>query len=623
MKSQSLTLRRPAALWLAAFGMALACAWNSAKAADSDPPARVAGLSHIEGSVVFAPTGETEWNDAALNRPITRGDRLWTDQGARAEVHMGSAALQLDGQTFLEVVALDDEILQANLNEGVVNARVRQLEGGENFEIDTPQLAFRATQPGDYRIDVDPVTGTTRIAVRSGSAVVYGTGGGSMQLQTGQQVAFSGRNLEQAPQAALVDDAFDRWASTRNKAEDQSITARYVPREVVGYQQLDQNGTWQQDTTHGAVWYPRVTVDDWAPYRYGRWDWVAPWGWTWIDDAPWGFAPFHYGRWAQINSRWAWVPGRIGPRPVYSPALVVFVGGNSHWGGRGPGIAWYPLAPGEAWQPIYRASAHYVRNVNRHMAHSSQFSGFHVHQRRGEAITAVRAEDFSRGRVHNHWNRVAPSDLARGHVVTQADLPQRPRRWNEGSRPTQLQAQPRAQGVVPAIIGRSWQPGVERQQQQQQQPRVFDDQRRAWDDQRRQQHAAQAQQQQQAEQMRQQQQQVQQHRAWREQRDQQMRQHQAQQAQVHQLQQQQQMHQRQQAWQQHQQQRQAIQQQHQQRQHYPHPVVQGHAPSHWQRGAAQGEVRVQERGGRHHQQREERQARGDDDRRAHGGGRWR
>src|SRR5687768_14747927 len=74
---------------------------------EADPPARVATLSQIDGSVVFAPTGETEWLEAVLNRPITRGDRLWTDKGARAEVHAGPATLHLDSQTFLEVVELD------------------------------------------------------------------------------------------------------------------------------------------------------------------------------------------------------------------------------------------------------------------------------------------------------------------------------------------------------------------------------------------------------------------------------------------------------------------------------------------------------------------------------------
>src|SRR2546429_1728856 len=39
-----------------------------------------------------------------------------------------------------------------------------------------------------------------------------------------------------------------------------------------------------------------------SPYSNGYWNWVAPWGWTWIDYAPWGFAPFHYGRWAFVRS---------------------------------------------------------------------------------------------------------------------------------------------------------------------------------------------------------------------------------------------------------------------------------------------------------------------------------
>jgi hypothetical protein len=459
MNSNPLSLRLFRCRWLLVLVLGFAATGAMAQA---DPPGRVAALSHVEGTVAFAPAGQTEWADAAVNRPITRGDRLWTDPGARAELHLGSAALHMDSRTFVEVVALDDDVLQLSLNEGVVNARVRQLESGENFEIATPQLAFRATQPGDYRIDVDPASGTTRIAMRSGAAIVQGAGGGFLQLHAGQQIAFTGRDL--APTSAHVppvDEGFDRWAAGRNHSEDLSISARYVPRDVVGYQQLDANGVWTQDPSYGAVWYPRVTVGDWAPYRYGRWDWVAPWGWTWIDNAPWGFAPFHYGRWAQIGSRWAWVPGRIGPRPVYSPALVVFVGGHgggANWNlsvGSGPGIAWFPLAPGEAWRPTYRTSPIYLRNVNRYFPNYAG-GGNHLHQRRADAITAVRADDFNRGRpVHRHWSRVNPDELARLQFHAQPTLPE-PRRW-EGNRggAAQLRAQPQVQQApAPAIIAR-------------------------------------------------------------------------------------------------------------------------------------------------------------------------
>ncbi|HXD43374.1 MAG TPA: DUF6600 domain-containing protein [Ramlibacter sp.] len=419
--------------------------------AQTDPPGRVASLSHMEGSVVLAPAGDTEWTDAVLNRPLTGGDRLWTDRGSRAEVHLGSAVLHVDGETFLEFTALDDQVLQASLNEGTVRARVRELAAGENFELDTPHLAFRASQPGDYRIDVDPARGTTRVAVRGGIALVYGANGEAQQLQAGQQIAFAGRNLERVQvQAAQADDAFDRWAADRSRMEDQSIAARYVPREVVGYQQLDAYGNWAQDPTYGPIWYPRVTVTDWAPYRYGRWEWIAPWGWTWIDDAPWGFAPFHYGRWAVIGSRWCWVPGRIGPRPIYSPALVAFVGGGGKSNlsiGSGRGIAWYPLAPGEAWRPTYRTSPFYVRNVNRNIVVSGNaFDAGHVHRGRAEALTGMRVEDFSRGRpVHSHWARVSPAEVARAPLATPPAMPE-PRRLPGPRANTQPPAQ------VPGVV---------------------------------------------------------------------------------------------------------------------------------------------------------------------------
>jgi hypothetical protein len=342
------------------------------------------------------------------------------------------------------------------------------------------------------------------VTVRSGAALVYGAGGEAQQLRAGQQIAFAGRDLERvAVQASPIEDGFDRWAADRNREEDQSIAARYLPREVVGYQQLDPYGSWAQDPSYGAIWFPRITVADWAPYRYGHWEWISPWGWTWIDDAPWGFAPFHYGRWAMIGSRWAWVPGRIGPRPTYAPALVVFVGGGSGrsgWNlsiGSGSGIAWYPLAPGEAWRPAYRTSPVYVRNVNRHIVVNHNAStNVHVHRRRGEALTALGIEDFSRGRpVRDHWKRVNPAELARAPVGTPPSMPP-PRRFGDGRRGAQPRAQPPAQISTPVTIGRPQPqftaPGFERREpgvrprstmrpledsRPQQQPRRRDEQR--------------------------------------------------------------------------------------------------------------------------------------------------
>ncbi|HXE49689.1 MAG TPA: DUF6600 domain-containing protein, partial [Ramlibacter sp.] len=400
--------------------------------AQADPPGRVARLNHAEGTTVFSPAGDNEWTDAELNRPLTRGDRLWTDRGSRAEIQIGSSAVRMDGRTHLEILALDDQTAQLSVTQGAVSVRMRSLPEGENFEIATPNLAYRAAYPGDYRIDVDAASGTTRVTIHSGTGAVYGESGQALPLGGGQQITFRARSLVQVnAQESPPQDGFDRWAADRNRLEDQSISARYVPREVVGYQQLDAHGQWAQDATHGMVWYPRATAANWAPYRHGHWEWISPWGWTWIDDAPWGFAPFHYGRWALIGSRWAWVPGHLGLHPLYAPALVAFIGaggGGVNWnislGSGRPGVAWFPLAPGEAWQPGYRASPVYISNVNRHIAVQDNVS--YAHQRHADALTAVSAEDFDRGRpVRAGFVRVAANALSTSQVVPPPPMPER------------------------------------------------------------------------------------------------------------------------------------------------------------------------------------------------------
>ena len=286
--------------------------------------------------------------------------------------------IRMNDATSVAVLNLDDSITQLQLTQGTLNVRVRRLDPNQVIEIDTPNLAFTVRQPGDYRLMVDADGNATSIYVRKGQGEVYGEGA-SYVVDARQPYRFTGTGLQQyEPLAVAGLDDFDRWAIDRDRGYDTSISARYVSPDVVGYQDLDTNGTWRTDATYGNVWFPNRVEAGWAPYRDGHWAWVDPWGWTWVDDAPWGFAVSHYGRWASVRGSWGWIPGPVRSRAYYAPALVAFVGGNgfslSISSGNVGGIAWFPLGPREVYRPSYRGQPPLFRERERQQ-HGHQYHG--------------------------------------------------------------------------------------------------------------------------------------------------------------------------------------------------------------------------------------------------------
>ncbi len=348
------------------FGLAAAA---GSGAAEVDPPSRVARLGYLAGPVSFAPADDEQWGPAEYNRPLTTGDRLWADAGARAELQTGTAAVRLDAETGVAVLSLDDRITQLQLTQGTLNVRVLHLEAGETFEIGTPNLAFVLREPGAFRIEVDPEGQATTIAVREGRGDAYGDGVAYV-IDSSAAYRFTGADLRgfERVDRRLRDD-FDLWAEERDRSYANSVSARYVSREVVGYQDLDTHGAWSVVPEYGNVWFPAHVDADWAPYHDGYWDWVEPWGWTWVDAAPWGFAVTHYGRWTHLRGAWGWVPGPAWMSACYAPALVVFFGGDnfrlSISGGGFGGIGWFPLGPREVYRPRHRMSREYFEHVNR------------------------------------------------------------------------------------------------------------------------------------------------------------------------------------------------------------------------------------------------------------------
>src|SRR5579862_1913536 len=180
---------------LGSFGPVLAQdepAGIESQAQDSgNPPGRVAQLSYAQGSVSLEPAGTSTWTSATLNRPLTIGDKLWTDQSSRVELDIGDAVIRLGSTTGFSFLNLDDQTAQMQVTAGTVIVHVLTLANGENDEIDTPNLALTLQQPGIYRVEVSESGDATIVKVDAGEALATG-GGQSYPVAAQQSVTFTG-----------------------------------------------------------------------------------------------------------------------------------------------------------------------------------------------------------------------------------------------------------------------------------------------------------------------------------------------------------------------------------------------------------------------------------------------
>ena len=329
-------------------------------ASEADPPGRVGRLSLLAGTATLTDMGSGQRQAATINWPITSEQNFTTDAGSRAEIRIGSLAVRVDADTDVDFVRIDDETIELVVQRGVVQLHPRNRDTLADIDLTTARERIVLDDVGRYRLDVDRVAGVTSLTAATGYARIL-TGASAFTVAGGQRVDVSGEPIPRVQMVTARADAFDDWVAPLDRRDEALRSVRYVSPETTGVESLDDYGQWRTVADYGQIWFPASVQAGWVPYRFGRWAWVAPWGWTWVDEAPWGFAPFHYGRWALLNGRWGWVPGQYAARPMYAPCLVVWHGGAA--GSTGV-VGWSPLGPADIYVPAYRASPHYVQSVN-------------------------------------------------------------------------------------------------------------------------------------------------------------------------------------------------------------------------------------------------------------------
>lgn len=340
--------------------------------AEADPPSLAGRVASVSGAAWLFDADRNVWNKLMRNQTIAQGDRLRVDPKARVSLRIGSTSVWLDSGADLEISQMDEGNVLLRLEKGALGLGLRARDVVDDYRVQTREGQLFPADLGIYRIEQLPHG--TRAQALQGRLRFESDRAGAMQrawLRDGEQAEFWWADGPRVEHQDLLKDGFANWLLSQAVNEGVMANQDYVSPEMTGAEELDRNGVWQQSPEYGTVWIPSQVAPDWEPYRDGRWQWTAYWGWSWVDDMPWGFAPFHYGRWVMWRGRWCWTPGRYVARPVYAPAMV-------SWNRPPPVVAigvtvrqppprgsWAPLPPREVYVPHFRHSDGYVDRLNR------------------------------------------------------------------------------------------------------------------------------------------------------------------------------------------------------------------------------------------------------------------
>ncbi len=377
-----------------AFGASYARAW-----AGQTP--NVARVSSVAGNVTIG-NEASQSIQARVNVPVLSGQYLSTANESRAEVQLDYAdALRAASYTRLRFTNLDGIGDTVQLATGTIELRALRASNDHPL-IETPSVTVRPREPGAYLVSVTQ-DGSTQITVRSGEADIV-TPGGSRALRPGRTMLATGNAND--PQFTYIAtapyDGFEQWNDGLDRQLAQTGAYQYVNQYVIGANDLDEYGSWNDIPGYGECWHPNEYAG-WAPYQNGMWITNNYYGPTWVGYEPWGWAPYHYGRWFYTpRVGWSWDPGRRVVRPLWSPALVGFFGFTAGGIQAGAGnVGWVPLAPGETLHPWWGPHRN-TTTIDNHVTIANGNPGWqrrYANFRAPHAISGVPLATWNQGNV--------------------------------------------------------------------------------------------------------------------------------------------------------------------------------------------------------------------------------
>ncbi len=386
----------------------------------------VARLSFVEGKAFVQRASDLGYEEAALNMPISEGDRIGTSDG-RVEVHFGRGNyLRLDNDTKVDVLNLpkkDDDIARVRVWSGHMYLVVGSLKKEKAIELHTADSSFYVLDRGVYRIDVRE-SKDTEILVFEGLMEAAGEDGSTL-LKSGQRLEVSEGRFASKPSSfmTVANDGFDKFNESRTSATTRLLAKGKLPEELADFEgELEENGEWTYLAPYGNVWVPSGLDDDWRPYYNGRWTWLPLSGWTWWPYEPWGWSTFHYGRWHWgVDLGWYWIPMNM-----WGPAWVNWWWDDfyfgwaplSYWGY--PGVVMGGMYYGHYYGGYYPYQSRALTVVRRDSLKDPHLS---ANALRGDSLKALDRMNLAHAspNVRPAGNRVSVQPLDGGRVLLRND----------------------------------------------------------------------------------------------------------------------------------------------------------------------------------------------------------
>jgi len=371
-----------------------------------------------------------QWVEATANTPISGGDRVITRDNSRTDIAFtGRNFATLQANTSLDVLELSNQKNQLALREGSALFDVGSLPSGELFEVATPCGAVDVKQAGLYQVAIDDqgnavantLNGVAEVVRQNGSSEIQKGESLTLSCQNGQDAVLS--RIDRGQAGALVDSYYryrypkrydGRYVNYDTYLADpyyydpynRDLSYHYVSEYIPGVEDLDDYGNWQYVSNYGYAWHPYAETA-WAPYQSGYWAMDYPFGLTWVSNEPWGYAPYHYGRWTYASNEWFWVPETVSTYPAYSPALVAFIPASQST------VAWVALGPGDPYTPFYYDPNWQAVYLNRTPVIQERIVNLNV----PGAVNVVQVQDFTRSIDPRVITTIDPQTVARVRPV--------------------------------------------------------------------------------------------------------------------------------------------------------------------------------------------------------------